>query len=188
MKVIEGEAVACQANQNREWTQINVNLDCGCRAALKRKDAGVGSRLALKGGYRQGGIWRDAKHSGRDDRAPKRLDFRTWLRLVSFGGWARNFRKSLIFNLDLRKSLIFKLGLTQVVDLHDIFRYFQCFSGHVWRNDAIPTGSHPRTDWEETEKAKPPKSKMHSKALAPGCRPGCRIDTALVGPHSFRRC
>jgi hypothetical protein len=37
-------------------------------------------------------------------------------------------RKSLIFNVQLRKSLISKPGLTQVVDFHDIFRYFSCFS------------------------------------------------------------
>jgi hypothetical protein len=33
-------------------------------------------------------------------------------------------RKSLIFNLDQRKSLIFKHDFMQVVDFHDIFRYF----------------------------------------------------------------
>jgi len=37
-------------------------------------------------------------------------------------------RKSLIFNVQLRKPLISKPGLTQVVDFHDIFRYFSCFS------------------------------------------------------------
>jgi len=33
----------------------------------------------------------------------------------------------LIFSFILRKPLISKLGLTQVVDFHDIFRYFPIF-------------------------------------------------------------
>jgi hypothetical protein len=82
MEVIEGEAVARQLHRHREWTRIDVNLDCGCLVAPKRSEAGLVSRFAL------------------------------------------NFRKWLIFSLDLRKSLIFNPRLTQVVDFHDFFRYF----------------------------------------------------------------
>jgi hypothetical protein len=134
-KVIEGEAVARQGNGNREWTQTDANLDYGCLAALKRSNAGVGSCPALKERSKKGCVGRDTKHGGRSvsaalrrdkaDRAPNGLDFATWVSpLASFGRWAGNFCKLLIFNLYLRKSLIFNEHLTQVVDFHDIFRYF----------------------------------------------------------------
>lgn len=135
MKAIEGEAVAGQVNHNRAWTQMDANLDCGCLAALKRKDAVIGSCPALKEGSRKGSVRREAIHGSRcvaaafrrdkADRGSNQLDFGTGApRLASLGDVPDNFRKSLIFNLDLRKSLIFNLGLTQVVDFHVIFRYF----------------------------------------------------------------
>jgi hypothetical protein len=45
--------------------------------------------------------------------------------LMISGSFRIGLCKSLIFKLQLRKSLISKPGLTQVVDFHVIFRYFQ---------------------------------------------------------------
>jgi hypothetical protein len=140
MQVLVSKSVARQSKGNREWTQIDANLDCGCLATLKRKDAVIGPCPALKERSRPRVVGQDPNDGGRSvsaalrrdkaDRASNGLGFRTGVpRLASLDRCAGNFRKSLIFSLDLRKSLIFNLRLMQVVDFSDIFRYFSCFSG-----------------------------------------------------------
>jgi hypothetical protein len=92
MKVIEGESVARQVHRNREWTQIDANLELGRLTAPKSWNAEIGFRSALKEGYREGDVRRDANHGGR---------FVSAALQPTKCGWAANFRKSLIFNLDL---------------------------------------------------------------------------------------
>jgi hypothetical protein len=137
----EGEVVVRQVNCNRKGTQIAANLDRGRLAAPKRWDADIVCRSALKEGSGECGVPQDADHGGRTvriiqerpargaDRAPQRIGLRTW---VSKDGSTFISRKSLIFNPKLRKSLISKPSLTQVVDFHDIFRYFQLFPMLFW--------------------------------------------------------
>jgi hypothetical protein len=138
MQAIEGEAVARQVHRNRKWTQMTANLDSGGLAAPKRREAGMTSRSAQgKKDDRDmfGGTPTTADDPSplcfdatRTSALPKELESEHGHQCASMGGSAFNGCKSLIFNLTLRKSLICKPGLTQVVDFHDIFRYFRYFS------------------------------------------------------------
>jgi hypothetical protein len=73
MNAVEGEAVARQRNSNREWTRMDTNS--WERDRLGRRGVRLAPRLRNKDRDREvfGG---DAKHGGRDDRAPNGLDFK----------------------------------------------------------------------------------------------------------------
>jgi hypothetical protein len=138
MDDVEGEAVARQGNRNCESTQMAANWDGGGLAAPKRGEAGMTSRSAQRKKDTDRDVFGGTPTTADDpsplrfdatrtSALPKELESGHGHRCASMGGSAFNGCKSLIFNLTLRKSLIFKIGLTQVVDFHDIFRYFSCF-------------------------------------------------------------
>jgi hypothetical protein len=125
MQAIEGEAVARQRDCRCASVKKGLKFWHGtiplfpAEASMTKQNFG----FALRGGRRslsKGSIGAAAR--------------------AVLAGSTSDSHKSLIFNLDLRKSLIFKERLMQVVDFHDIFRYFPIFLTlfykwqiHAWR-------------------------------------------------------
>jgi len=118
MDGVEGEAVARQDNRNREWTQMDANL--WERDRLGRR----GSCLATRSGKRakDRDVFGETPNTAVEMTAlpMNRISEHSRL-LASIGG-------------SVRKSLICRIGLMQVVDFHDISRYFSCV---LWRSCAV---------------------------------------------------
>ena len=125
MNAVEGEAVARQSNRNRAWTRIDANF--WERGRLDRR------------------VRRPAKHipvcfffsgAGRETRpaATRRSEQHRSGPLCGLVALPKDrisqYSRLLAFIRDsVRKSLISRIGLTQVVDFHDISGYFSWF----WR-------------------------------------------------------
>jgi hypothetical protein len=107
---VEGEAVARQADRDREWAQIYANL--GVRDRLGRRD------------------WRLAKHipsfsflaGARHETHPSA----TGTVVLPADRSSDHSRLFESIGGSLLNSLIFWIGLTQLVDFHESFRYFSC--------------------------------------------------------------
>jgi hypothetical protein len=120
MKRLRGKVPATANGRDSLGARPSRSLRGASRAPTRKRGSG------------QKGVWRDAKHSGRDDRAPPTDRTPEHSRLfASIRGWRLNF-------------LIFQDQLMQVVDFHDIFTYFpvvadisHAFFEHAWRNSRI---------------------------------------------------